>query len=432
MHYNYYQTIPYEYDEFISGWFNSRNPSLSSLQEVILIYLQEMAYYILKLRELGAQNEVIKDNIINAILAIIANVDYNQEEFQKLMMILAQDLSQAKTLYANLCYKNNLEAKFLKTEFKHHKEFDIADIIKRGERYYVKKNTELTSEQKNLYDIMILLIKRICIKIIQLKSYDKDYETAYITILTLLNTMNTEKIKISEIRNVIEVCNSEYYKLLKTLYAIQEETYGEREVVNISFAPRTGKAILVSGIDMTQLDAVLKATRDREVDVYTHGMILLMAHTLPKFKEYPNLVGHFGRSTENSLFDFAAFPGAILMTRYLFQKVEYLYRGRLFTTDMFAPSGVIKIKDDDFEPLIQAAYQAKGFTKKEQEIILNVGFRQKFIEDKVQELIDKMEKNKIKHLYFIGILNYDSEYREYFDKFLRLMPKNCYAISLSS
>jgi len=431
MNYSYYQTQPCQYDEFISKGICAINPNLSSLQEVILIYLKELSYYILLLKKFGAENEIIKDNVIEAVSGINASVEYNHEQFQKLVSILANDLSQAKTLYANLCKQNGVVSKFIKPYFKHGRTFNITDIIKKGEKYFIQRNVDYTSEQKNMFDIMLFLVKNICTKVLQIKSFNKNYHKAYYSILTLLNTMNCEDTSNDEVKSVIDESTREYQNLTKLISDTQEEVYGQRASVNISFAPRTGKAILVSGIDMTQLEAVLEATKSRGVDVYTHGLTMLMAHTLAKFKSYPNLVGHFGKGPDNSLFDFAAFPGAILMTRYLFQKIEYLYRGRLFTTDSFAPSGTVKIIDNNFEPLIQAALESKGFTKKEQELIHRVGLRRKFMERKVLELFEKMEKNEIRHLYFVGILRNGVEYKEYFDKFFDLMPKDCFAISLS-
>lgn len=431
MHYDYYKSVPCEYDEFICQGICTVSPSISSLQETILIYLRELAYYLLKLKELGAANTIIRENIIEAISGIVTHIDYNHEKFQYVILNLIQDLSQSKALYAGLCQKNNLKLNFLKMHFKHSKDLDISEIIKKGERYYIKRNTYYTLEQKNLFDVMFILIKNLCVKIIQIKSYKKDYDNTYNSILILLNAMNFEDMAIDEVKAIIETCTSEYYVLTKELLKAQEEVYGERESVYISFAPRNGKAILVSGIDLTQLEAVLKATKNRSIDVYTHGITMLMAHTFSKFRKYPNLVGHFGKCTDNSLFDFAAFPGAILMTRYLFQKVEYLYKGRLFTTDSFAPSGIIKIQDNNFEPLIQASLKSKGFTKEQQQVILRVGFRQKELERKIKEIHDKMDKNEIKHLYIIGFFRHENEHKEYFNKFLSLMPKNCYAISLS-
>lgn len=431
MSYNYYKDVPYEYDEFISWGVCSANPSVSSLQEVILLYLGELAYYMLKLKDFGANNQVIKENILEAVSGIIANVDYNQTQFQKLTTLIVQDLSQARKVYAEVSQKRGINPEFFKSHLKVSNSSNMAEVIKKGEKYFIQRNKYYTSEQKNFSDIMFFLIKNICIKIIQIRSFKKDYENAYNTILKLLLGLSLENITIKGTKPLIDEGTNEYHNLIKVLSDAQEEAYGERESVHIPFAPRTGKAILVSGIDMTQLEAVLYATAGRNIDVYTHGMTMLMAHTLPKFKKHTNLVGHFGKSSDCSLFDFAAFPGAILMTRYLFQKVQYLYKGRLFTTDSIAPSGIVKIKNNDFEPLIRAALNSKGFTKKQQEVIQKVGFRQKFIEEMVHDLVKKMDENKIKHLYFIGILNHESEYKVYFDKFLKLMPKDCYAISLS-
>lgn len=430
---NSYQTdAQIKYDEFIAQGIFSINPAVSSLQEIILIYLKELAYYLLKLKDFGATNDIIKDSVIEAISGMIANVDYNQVQFQKIITILANNLNQAKLLYKKLCAENKQEEEFLKVDFKHPKEIDINEIIKRGERCYIKRNMYCSPEQKNLFDIIVVLIKRICMKIIQIKSYNKDYEKAYETILILLNTFNFEDISTEEIKSIIQKADLEYYNLLKTLYEVQEAVYGPRESVYIPFSPRAGKAILVSGIDMTQLEAVLNATKNKGVDVYTHGRTMLMAHTLSKFREYPHLVGHFGKDEDNSLFDFAAFPGAILMTRYLFQKVQYLYKGRLFTTDNYAPAGIVKIKDNNFEPLIKAALCAKGFTKKQQEVIERVGFRRKVLEDLAVSLTEKMEKNEIRHLFFIGVMRHGDQYKDYFNKFFELLPKDCYAISLSA
>lgn len=432
MYYDYYQNTACEYDDnLVLKGICSTNPAMSSLQEIILIYLKGLAYYLLKLKELGASNEVIKETILEAISCLIINESINNKQIQKLLVTLHQDLNQSKNLYITLCEKNKKEAKFLKHSFKPDKGFDLSNIIKKGEKYYLKRNISYTLEEKNLFDVILFLIKNLCLKIFQIRSYKKSYEKTFDTILKLLNTINFNNITTEEVKSIIEDCSRQYYKTIKELSDIEEKTYGKREYVHVSFSARNGKAILVSGIDMTQLDAVLKATKNQGIDVYTHGITMLMAHTLEKFRKYPHLAGHFGKGFDNSLFDFAAFPGAILMTRYLFQKIEYLYKGRLFTTDSFAPSGVIKIKNNDFEPLIQAALKAKGFTKKQQEIILKVGFKQKEMEKKIKEITQKMEKNEIKHLYIIGLFHHENPYKKYFNDFISLMPKDCYAFSLS-
>lgn len=429
MSYQYNKTaLPQEFEQFISEEASSLKPALSVMQEVILIYLKEVSYYLVKLKRFTSNNKIIMENVIEAISGIIANIDYDSEQFRKLIDILSQDLTQSKILYLNMCERNEIAPDLLKPFFKHADNTTMEEMLQKAQQSLLKRKS-YTQEQKDSFDVIFLLIKNICLKIIQIKSYRKNYEDAYNAILSLLNIMNYEAFTDSPTKQIIEKGTAEHNRLTKRLLLAQEEAHGKRQSILIPFTPKSGKSILVSGIDLTQLQAVLEAVKNNKIDVYTHGMTMLAAHSLSKFKKYPNLVGHFGRGSDNSLFDFAAFPGAILMTRYLFQKVEYLYRGRLFTTDLYAPSSVGKIKDNNFDPLIQAALDTKGFSKEQQESILKISYKQKELEARIDEFVTKLQHKQIKHLFFLGLLPYESEYKEYFTKFFELMPKNCYALS---
>ena len=54
-----------------------------------------------------------------------------------------------------------------------------------------------------------------------------------------------------------------------------------------------GKAILVSGHDLKDLEELLKQTEGKGINIYTHGE-MLPAHGYPELKKYPHLVGHYG------------------------------------------------------------------------------------------------------------------------------------------
>lgn len=428
---DYYQTNEVKNAEYSESGIYSINPTLSSLQELILLYLKELSFYLLKLKEFGISNEKIKENLVETLSGIITNTDYNQEQFQGVITSASEHLTQAKTLYFQFCKEKSLEPIYLKTYFKHGKKFTLAEAIKKGEQYFLKKNLLYSSEIRNLFDIMLFLTKSTCIRIIQLKNLKKDYDFAYLALLKLLNTMIFEKITVEEIKNSIYDFISNYNKLTNDIYSAQEDLYGKRSAVSVPCSTRPGKAILFSGIDLTELEALLIATKGRGVDVYTHGNEVMGAHTLEKFRAYPHLAGHFGKGGDNCLLDFAAFQGAILTTKHFFQKLEYVYRGRLFTTDLIAPHGVVKIHNYNFEPLIESALDSKGFIKKQPKLEIKIGFNKKEIENKVSEILDKIEKGEIKHLYIIGLLHDPKENREYFEKFFELVPKDCYVLSLA-
>lgn len=429
--YNEFQTLTTEYDECLSKGICSVNPTLTALQEIILLYLRELSFYLIKLRGCGVTNEKAKELIMDALFNIIANTEYDQQHFQSVISKLYDYISQSKILYRKVCGEKNIDVESLKSYFKYSKKFDLTDAIRKGEKYYLKKTQSLTQRQKDLHDILLFLAKSISIKIIELEKLNKQHEEAYYTVLSILNTtnpieFNEEKVK-KEINDVIQI----YYDVAKEVFKVQNELYGEMEPTEVSLTTHQGKAILVSGTDFSRLEQILNATRNTKIDIYTHGMEMLMAHAFPKFRSYPNLKGHYGMGLETALIDFASFPGAILMTKFNLQKVEYLYRGRLFTVDPIAPVGIIKIRENDYEPLIKSALDAKGFSHTEEKLPIKVGFSEKLLDEKINEVAEKIQTNKIKNLYIIGLLNYRNDYKSYFEKFFELMPDDSFAFSLS-
>ena len=81
MFYNYSQNAGYDYNECTSRGACSISPNISSLQEVMLILLRQMAYYVLKLEEMGEDMFDMKTEIIEEILMFDSAGDYSDEQF---------------------------------------------------------------------------------------------------------------------------------------------------------------------------------------------------------------------------------------------------------------------------------------------------------------------------------------------------------------
>lgn len=428
---NDFQTIPYESDECLTKGICSVSPALSSVQEIILLYTKELAFYILELKDFGIKNDAVKDVIMYALFNIVTNAEYSQEQFKNLLTKLYDFMVQSKALYEKQCLEKNVEIKTTKSYFKYSKTFDLTDAIRKGEKYFLKKSTTFTLEQRSLYDILLFLVKSIVIKITELNKLGKDCDSGYYSILSTLKTIGASEFSEEMFKEQIQSTVESYYAIVRAVFYSQVELYGPIELTDVSFSQGIGKAILVSGSDFKALENVLEATKNTEISVYTHGFEMLMAHAFEKFKSRPNLKGHFGSSVESSIVDFATFPGAILMSKCTLQRVEYLFRGRLFTLDPVPPMGVVRIKDDNYEPLIKGALDSKGFICAQEKPIIKVGFDETQVNKKVDEIIDKIIEGKIKHLYFIGLVNYTEASTPYFEKFFDLLPKNSFAFSFN-
>lgn len=429
MYNDFKMIIPEENTECLTRGICSVNPTLSSLHEIILLYLKGLSFYLLKLKEFGITKDDLKDKMYQALFTIIINAEYNQVQFQDLISSLYDNILQLKSLYEKTCQERNCDIQSLKLYFKYSKTFDLTTAIRKGEKYFLKKIQSFSPKQKDMHDIMLFLAKGIGINLIELQRLGKTHDEAYYTLLSLLHAEIPKDFSEEYVKQQVKKIMDIYYDVAKTLFLTKIELYGELIQTEVSFSTSVGKAILVSGSDFKQLELVLKAVENTEISVYTHGIEILLAHAFTKLHSHPNLKGHFGAGLESSLIDFATFPGVVLMTKGTLQRIEYLFRGRLFTLDPIAPMGIVKIKDYNFEPLIKSALEAGGFIKAQEKPPIKVGFDEKEINKKLDNIADKIIKQEIKHLFITGLVNFPSTNKEYFQKFFEILPKDCFAIS---
>ena len=155
---------------------------------------------------------------------------------------------------------------------------------------------------------------------------------------------------------------------------------------------------------------------------------MILAHTFPKFSEYKNLKGQFGKGMENCLLDFATFPGPIILTRHSLYNVEHLYRGQLYTTDFAYSKGVIPIINNDFSQVIEAAQNSRGFKSGKVCESEDIGFD--YIET-FGLIKKKIDSGKYKRIFIISHGGYTSETENYSEKLIEKTPEDVLIISLS-
>ena len=117
-------------------------------------------------------------------------------------------------------------------------------------------------------------------------------------------------------------CN---FAAMEALDAGNTGTFGTPSPAAVRITPVAGKAILVSGHELSDLAAILEATAGTGINVYTHGE-LLPAHGYPKLRAHPHLVGNYGGAWQDQQQEFAAFPGPIVMTSNCLIEPQPAYR----------------------------------------------------------------------------------------------------------
>lgn len=415
-----------EYNDCVSHGACSLSPNISSVQEIFLTILKQTAFYINKLMEFGLTKYDVLNDIIYVLAFSDSVKDLSDKQILELFSKQYKNLLECKNKYKKICKEKGLKPKDLRGFIKLLPTSNLSDLLKLGEQEFLSKYKSFAENKKYLSEILISVLKSMSLNLVNLSDYSDIKSEYYNKIISALNIFNSRHISSECLTKYTNQISDTNIEIFKEILERRKEKFGDISYHEVSLSTVPNKAIMVSGTNLNDLDNLLKSVENTDIDVYTNGN-LLFAHAFQYFRNYKNLKGHFGNAVSNTMLDFATFPGAILLTKNEAQNIEYLYRGRLFTTDKITPKGVAKLDDNNFKPVIESAIQAKGFAKGQTRESKIVGYNLIELKSDLKTLIsDNPER-----IFIIGHSNLTSDNMRYFNEFFNHMPDNNVAISFA-
>ena len=141
------------------------------------------------------------------------------------------------------------------------------------------------------------------------------------------------------------------------------ETYGKPVPATVPLMVEKGPFIVITGHDLYDLKQLLEQTKDKGINIYTHGE-MLPAHGYPELKKYPHLKGNFGTAWQNQQKEFANLPAPILFTTNCLMPPKDSYKDRVFTTEVVSYPEIVHIGETkDFTSVIEKALELGGFAE---------------------------------------------------------------------
>lgn len=218
--------------------------------------------------------------------------------------------------------------------------------------------------------------------------------------------------------------------VLKMLDEAHTTKFGHPEPTAVNHKATAGKAILVSGHDIADLVEILEQTKDKGINVYTHGE-LLPAHGYPAIKkDYPHLVGNYGGPWQLQKFDFSKFPGPIVMTTNCLIEPRKAYKGRLFTAGATGWPGCKHIEDHDYSEVIECALAEKGFPKTEEPKTFLTGFGHNTVLSVADQVIKAATEGDLKRIVLIGGCDGTESERSYYTNLATGLPDESLILTL--
>ncbi|MDP2232756.1 MAG: hydroxylamine reductase, partial [Actinomycetota bacterium] len=184
-------------------------------------------------------------------------------------------------------------------------------------------------------------------------------------------------------------CGEVNLRTMELLDAGNTGTYGHPVPTEVPLGHRPNKAVLISGHDLRDLQLLLEQTDGKGIDVYTHGE-MLPAHAYPELKKYPHFFGHYGTAWQNQHKEFAAFPGAVLMTTNCLMPPRDEYKERLFASGPVHFPGVPHV-DGDFSSVVDKALAMGGFAEETDGGSVMVGFGRNTVLGVAPQVIDAVK-----------------------------------------
>jgi hydroxylamine reductase len=215
------------------------------------------------------------------------------------------------------------------------------------------------------------------------------------------------------------------------------ETYGTPVPTTVPLTIEKGPFIVITGHDLRDLQLLLEQTKDKGVNIYTHGE-MLPAHAYPKLKAYPHLKGNFGTAWQNQQKEFADIPGAVLFTTNCLMPPRDSYRDRVFTTEVVAYPGAVHIGDDkDFTPVIKKALELGGYNEDKVMTGINggttvtTGFGHGTVLAAAGTVVDAVKAGAIRHFFLVGGCDGVKPGRNYYTEFVKKAPEDTVILTLA-
>ena len=219
------------------------------------------------------------------------------------------------------------------------------------------------------------------------------------------------------------------------------ETFGDPVPVSVSLTVEKGPFSVVTGHDLEDIKQLLEQTKDKGINIYTHGE-MLPAHAYPELKKYPHLKGNFGTAWQNQQKEFASLPAPILFTTNCLMPPKASYADRVFTTGavVFPNTPFISSSTDghkDFTPVIEKALELGGFSKDQHFTGINggsnvmTGFARNAILSSAGEIVDAVKSGAIRHFFLVAGCDGARAGRNYYTEFVKQTPSDSIVLTLA-
>jgi hydroxylamine reductase len=403
-----------------------KSPEVATLQDLLLYTLMGLSQVAVEGRKVGVSDHEVNVFTVKSAFSTLTNVDFDSTRFidliQQAAAIRDQFKSKVKVAGGNVAYSGG-PAVFTPAS-------TLEELIKQGEPLGLQSYPADNPDILSLKHTVLFGIKGVSAYADHAQILGQSDEKVYAFVHEGLAAIQRNDMSLEEWVATALRCGEAALKAMELLDNGNTGVYGHPVPTKVPLGHKKGKAILVSGHDLLDLEELLKQTEGTGINIYTHGE-MLPTHGYPKLKKFSHFYGHYGTAWQNQIKEFPYFPGAILMTTNCIQRPKTEYTENIFTSGMVGWPGIPHIADMNFKPVIDRALALPGFQEDKNGQEVTVGFARNAVLEVAEKIIEATKAGNIRHFFLVAGCDGAKPGRNYYTKFVDKVPDDCVVLTLA-
>jgi len=403
-----------------------KEPEVAALQDALVYALKGLSAVALEGRKRGINDQEVNVFTCKAAFSTLTNVNFDPERLQ-------QFIKQCVELRENLKKKIKAAggpAPFTEKAANFTPDKSLKDLIKQGEAVGLKSDTGIDPDIQSLQHTVLFGIKGISAYANHAQILGKEDDAVFAFVQEGLASTLRKDLSLDDWVKLTLKCGETNLKAMELLDAGNTGTYGHPVPTKVPLGSKKGKAILVSGHDLKDMEEILKQSEGKNINVYTHGE-MLPTHGYPGLKKYKHFYGHYGTAWQNQGKEFPDFPGPIVMTTNCIQRPREAYKDHIFTCGPVGWPDVPRISEYDYSPVIQKALAMPGFAEDKNGRAVMTGFGRNAVLGVADKVIAGVKNKAIRHFFLVAGCDGARSGRNYYTEFVEKVPKDCVVLTLA-
>jgi len=286
-----------------------KDPATAALQDLLVYAIKGISQYAQRARAIGARERDVDVFVIEGLFTTGTNVNFDPMRIEAMLRKAVAVRGKAQDMYECACRDAGITPEEPIGPARWQPAATAMGLLNQGINAGIfERRKAFGDDLAGLQEMLTYGLKGMAAYADHALALGKEDDTVYAFVHEALNYLAQSDPTSDELFALNMKCGETNLKVMEMLDAAHTGTYGHPVPTPVRINALKGKAILVSGHDLKELDELLRQTKGLGINVYTHGE-MLPAHGYPGLKKHEHLVGNYGTAWQNQTLEFDAFPG---------------------------------------------------------------------------------------------------------------------------